>query len=208
MTDLMGLYPLAKEQGMAVDCFQRGARESISIQDGEERFIALAPFRLSSSQNEKQPLAHEWGHCMTGSFYNRHSGLDVRQKHKNSAGNRAIEKRIGEEALNAAASAGSTEVWQLADYFNVSEGLMKKSVPCKVRPHQFRHSDCSSLYRAGIKNRTVPFGPLYRPDDGKFITFTWKRKTLPGHSSIEITANAYAHLAKGDTAASVIQLER
>ena len=65
MTDLMGLYRLAEEQGVTVDCFRLGARESISIQEGEECFIAIDPFRLSSSQDEKMKLAHELGHCVT-----------------------------------------------------------------------------------------------------------------------------------------------
>lgn len=65
---------------------------------------------------------------MTGSFYNRHSGLDVRQKHENHADKWAIEEMIGEDALNEAVSEGNTELWQLADYFNVSEAFMKKAV--------------------------------------------------------------------------------
>ena len=40
----------------------------------------------------------------------------------------SIEEMIGEEALNEAVSAGNTEVWQLADYFNVSEEMMKKAI--------------------------------------------------------------------------------
>ncbi len=110
MTDLMGLYRLAEAQGVTVDCFQLGARESISIQEGEECFIAIDPFRLSSSQDEKTKLAHELGHCVTGSLYNRHSGLDVRQKHENHADKWAIEKMIGEDALNEAVSEGNTEL--------------------------------------------------------------------------------------------------
>ena len=128
MTDLMGLYRLAEEQGVTVDCFRLGARESISIQEGEECFIAIDPFRLSSSQDEKMKLALELGHCVTGSFYNRYSGLDVRQKHENAADKWAIEEVIGEDELNEAVSAGNTEVWQLAEYFNVSEAFMKKAV--------------------------------------------------------------------------------
>lgn len=128
MTDLMDLYRLAEEQGVTVDCFQLGARESISIQDGDDCFIAIDPFQLSSFQDEKLKLAHELGHCMTGSFYNRYSGLDVRQKQENRADKWAIEEVIGEDELNEAVSEGYTELWELADYFNVSEDFMKKAI--------------------------------------------------------------------------------
>lgn len=35
---------------------------------------------------------------------------------------------IGEEELNEAVSEGYTELWELADYFNVSEDFMKKAI--------------------------------------------------------------------------------
>ena len=36
--------------------------------------------------------------------------------------------QVNVDALNEAVSEGNTEVWQLADYFNVSEEMMKKAI--------------------------------------------------------------------------------
>lgn len=66
--------------------------------------------------------------------------------------------------------------------------IVRREAPCEVRAHMLRHSYATNLYRAGIDLKTAQY--------------------LLGHSSIEMTANVYTHLAKEDTAASVIQLEK
>ena len=73
-------------------------------------------------------LAHEMGHIETNSFYNVHSPLDVRQKHENRANKWAIKQLITEEELDEAVANGHTEVWDLADYFDVTEEFMRKAV--------------------------------------------------------------------------------
>ena len=98
------------------------------MEDPAGDFVLLDYGLISAGAKERTHLAHELGHCVTGSFYNRYSGLDNRQKQENRADKWAIEEMIGEEALNEAVSAGNTEVWQLADYFNVSEEMMKKAI--------------------------------------------------------------------------------
>ena len=77
---------------------------------------------------EKTKLAHELGHCETGSFYNQSAALDVRQKHENQADRWAIQHLIPSGALEEAIANGCAELWQLADYFGVTEDLMRKAV--------------------------------------------------------------------------------
>lgn len=124
MTDLMGLYQLAESQGVTVNCFQLGARQSISIQDGDNCFIAIDPFRLVSACDEKVKLAHELGHCQTGSFYS----LDIRQKHENRADKWAIRQLVPAEELKQAVKDGFTEPWELAERFGVTEEFMRKAM--------------------------------------------------------------------------------
>ena len=73
-------------------------------------------------------MAHELGHCSTGSFYNRHTPFDVRQCHENRADKWAIKKLVPVAELDQAVAAGYTEFWQLAEYFGVTEDFMKKAV--------------------------------------------------------------------------------
>lgn len=83
---------------------------------------------LWGGAEERVRLAHELGHCKTGAFYNRWAARDVRQKHEHRADKWAIHKIIPENALNEAVSKGHTELWDLAEYFGVTEDFMKKAV--------------------------------------------------------------------------------
>ena len=78
--------------------------------------------------DEKVKLAHEMGHCVTGSFYNIYAACDVRQKHENRADKCAIEKLIPKDELNHSVRRGITEIWDLAEYFGVTEDFMRNAV--------------------------------------------------------------------------------
>ena len=77
---------------------------------------------------EKVHLAHELGHCMTGSFYSRHTAVDSRQRHENRADKWAVNHLIPVDQLDDAIAAGYTEIWELAEHFGVTEDLAKKAV--------------------------------------------------------------------------------
>lgn len=129
MTALLELYRIADNNNIVVDSFELGKREAISVMDTDGScFVAINPFKLQSAQDETMKLAHEMGHCMTGAFYNAYSNLDIRQKHENRADKWAIKQLISEEELNDAIAEGNTEIWQLAEYFDVTETFMRKAV--------------------------------------------------------------------------------
>lgn len=129
MTNLLELYRMADEDSITVDCFELGKREALSFMDTDgECFIAIDPFKLHSMQDETIKLAHEMGHCCTGSFYNRYAARDVRQKHENRANRWAIETLIPEEELDDAVADGYTNIFELAEHFNVTEDFMRMAV--------------------------------------------------------------------------------
>lgn len=129
MTDLLDLYRMAESEGITVDCFELARKESLSIMDRTgECFIAIDPNKLDSVQDETMKLAHEMGHCCTGSFYNRYAALDVRQKHENRADKWAVEHLVPKTEFDEAVCAGFNEVWSLAEYFDVPEDFMRKAV--------------------------------------------------------------------------------
>lgn len=80
MTDLLDLYGLAEEHGTEIYWFDLGTAESLSLplEDGSCA-IAMDPWRMPTLADEKVKLAHELGHCETGSFYNRYAaGISAR----------------------------------------------------------------------------------------------------------------------------------
>jgi hypothetical protein len=130
LVPLTELYHLADEQSYNLYWIRSSDERicSMSVTDGIHCAIMLDPSRLLCEAQQRQMLAHELGHCSTGAFYNRHAKRDLRQKHENRADQWAIKKLISKVELDFAVSTGHTELWDLADYFGVTEEFMKKAV--------------------------------------------------------------------------------
>lgn len=129
MTELLDLYKLAEESGITVDCFDLKSREALSLMDPDgDCYIAIDPFKLESTRDERLKLAHEMGHCQTGSFYNRWASCDVWQRHENRANKWAIERLIPKAELDEAVADGYTDLYALADHFDVTVDFMRMAV--------------------------------------------------------------------------------
>lgn len=129
MKDTQYLYRFADKAGVPVIPYPLPDTGSLSYQDAAFRcYIGIDPSLLEQESCHKVHLAHELGHCMTGSFYNIHAARDLRQRHENRADKWAIHKLISARELDRAVAMGYTDLWALAEYFGVSEDFMRKTV--------------------------------------------------------------------------------
>ena len=123
------LYALAQQQNIPVYRFPLPNTGSMSLMDeGGQCFIGMDEGVRDGGAQERVHLGHELGHCMTGSFYNIYATVDCRQRHENHADKWAIRALIPVEQLDEAIALGYTELWQLADFFGVTESFMRKAV--------------------------------------------------------------------------------
>ncbi len=124
----LDLYAYAERRNIDVDWIpmRRATSLSVPLEDGYA--IALDPWKLGTLAQETVCLAHELGHCETGSFYNRYAALDVRQQHENRADKWAIRRLVPEDDLDAAMADGCDTIPALADRFGVTEPFMAKAV--------------------------------------------------------------------------------
>ena len=124
----LDLYAYAERRNIDVDWvpMRRATSLSVPLEDGYA--IALDPWKLGTLAQETVCLAHELGHCETGSFYNRFAALDVRQQHENRADKWAIRRLVPAEELDAAKADGCDTIPALADRFGVTEPFMRKAV--------------------------------------------------------------------------------
>lgn len=122
------LLKTAENEGISVEYFPLPLNKSICVQDDDGDFVLMDYSLMGTGSRERVHLAHEIGHSVTGAFYNPYAACDIRAKHEHHADRWAIEELIGEEELNAAVADGHTEIWDLADYFNVTEDFMRKAV--------------------------------------------------------------------------------
>ena len=129
MTALSTLYEIAEQQNIVVYHFPLPTVGSVSVMDAAGQCSIGLDLPHRRSRNElRVRLAHELGHCVTGSFYNRYSPADNRKRHENRADRWAVGRLIAREALDEAVAEGHTEPWDLADYFGVDETFLKKAV--------------------------------------------------------------------------------
>ena len=118
------IYQEAEEAGVQVHFLQFEEQAAVSVPG----HIGLDLSKLQTAEAETTAAIHELAHCQTGSFYNAYSPIDCRKKNENIADHFAIQHYISENDINIAKDRGHTELWDLADYFGVTEEFMKKAV--------------------------------------------------------------------------------
>lgn len=129
MEQLTALHRLARQRGIRICRFRLPETGSLCIEDENANcYIGLDDQTLQTQAEQTVHLAHEVGHCVTGSFYNRHAACDLRQKHENRADRWAIRRLIDPAKLYDALSAGITEPWELAEHFSVTEAFVRKAL--------------------------------------------------------------------------------
>lgn len=127
--DILALYDYAKQQNIEVLQFPMVNNGSMSIMtDDGTCYIGMDKSVQDGSMQEFVHLAHEIGHCATGSFYSIHAAIDCRQRHENRANKWAIKKLIPVDDLDNAIADGCTEIWELAEKFGVTEQFIRKAI--------------------------------------------------------------------------------
>lgn len=129
MKRLIDIYRDAENYGIEIDWFSMQDASSLSVRFPDGTLcIAMDPWKMHTIPEETVCLTHEMGHCCTGNFYNIFATHDIRQKYENKADKWAVNYLIPKADLNRAVAEGHTELWDLAEHFNVTEDFMKKAV--------------------------------------------------------------------------------
>lgn len=126
--DLGALYNIIDQrEDIELLAFRLPVTESVSMPIGNKCCIGIDYSKIHSTAEEKEKVAHELGHCMKGAFYNKHSRHDIVSRHEHRADKWACEQLLPRKEMEAAFRCGFTEVWELAEYFDVPERLVKKA---------------------------------------------------------------------------------
>ena len=120
------LYGIAERRGHVVVCESLTETPSFSLQTNKRCYIAIDQ-RLNVQQ-EREALAHELGHCEYGGFYNRYSKYDIRAKAERRADKWAFARLVPYGRLMQAVRHDITEVWDLAELFDVSCEFMQRAI--------------------------------------------------------------------------------
>ena len=77
---------------------------------------------------EKEIIAHELGHCKTGTTHSISSSFELIERHEYRADKWAVHKLLPFEEYQQALQEGYTEIWQLAERFNVAEDFIRRAI--------------------------------------------------------------------------------
>ena len=125
MTRLQGLYETADGLGLQICYFPMEQLTAISTPDG---FIGMDVDKLEDSARETVCLAHEMGHCLTGSFYTVDSNLCQQRRCEERADRWAMGQLVPLEELKRLLESGVTRPDELAEHFGVPEQFLRKCV--------------------------------------------------------------------------------
>ncbi len=118
------LYDIAEENNVHIYDINFESVVSMSVPGN----IAIDLGRISSSVELKDKLSHELGHCCTHSFYNIKNPLDIREKHEYRADRWKLDVVFPLSDFIDAVSHGITEIWQLAEQYELDYNFAKWAV--------------------------------------------------------------------------------
>ena len=121
---MLELYEAAKELGVEIYTGNIPNCVSFSLPG----YIALDYNLMENGSLERSATAHELGHCARDAFYTRNDPSYIRKRCENKADKWAIKKLIPKNELIDAVHHGLLDPWELAEYFNVTEQLMRKAI--------------------------------------------------------------------------------
>lgn len=101
---------------------------TICLNDHHSKGVFVDYGRIDTTAEEAVTLLHEGGHCATGATHAITSSADLIEKHEYKAEKWAIQNAVSREELDAARDAGCQEIYELAEYFNLTEAFMRKVV--------------------------------------------------------------------------------
>jgi Zn-dependent peptidase ImmA (M78 family) len=123
----LDLYQIAERKGIEVYSHKMEGGSS-SVMVCGECCIAIDPCAFENSDIERVHLAHELGHCVTGSFYNPYSKLDIREKHERRANAWAFKQIVPLDEIRKCFKQGLTEPWQMEDVFDVPAWFIRQAM--------------------------------------------------------------------------------
>ncbi|NLL92295.1 MAG: ImmA/IrrE family metallo-endopeptidase [Ruminococcaceae bacterium] len=120
------LFEVAELNGIEVTYFNTPENGAQSATLNGNCYIALDYGLMWQRVNERVHLAHELGHCLTGSFYNIFSPFDLRSRHERRADKWAIKKLVPENELKELLS--YMDKWEVAEHFEVTIDFLEKAI--------------------------------------------------------------------------------
>ena len=128
MGKILSLYNELNSAGVKFYHWDLKDGKAATVELGGRYGVFMDFSNIHNSSEELVAVAHEGGHISTGATHKVNSAYDLIAKHEYKADKWAIKALIPVEELDVAVAEGHTGLWDLADYFGVTEDFMRKAV--------------------------------------------------------------------------------
>lgn len=122
------LLEFAEERKIDVKEFNSIVTKGLTVRtDDDVHHIAINKSKCENSIDEKVTLAHEIGHCETGSLYCSTESYCIREKCEENAKRWAIQTLIPFDKLSSVIKSGYIECWEIAEKLDVTCKLVTEA---------------------------------------------------------------------------------
>ena len=121
MFELSDFYTQCREREIDIIPYTGCPSPGATIRDGNNYAIFLDFAQILSTRVLRGVCAHELGHAATGALHKVSSRFETVERSEYRAQRWAAENFLTEADFRAAFAAGCTQLWELAEYFDLPE---------------------------------------------------------------------------------------
>ena len=126
--EISDFYNYCKRNQVEVIPYDRCPQPGATVRDQDFYAVFLDFTQIRSTRLLRGICLHEMGHVATGALHKVSSPYELAERSEQRAYRWAAEHFLTEEAFREAFCAGYTELWQLAEYFDLPEKDIKAAL--------------------------------------------------------------------------------
>lgn len=128
MFELSQFYQYCRKNDVDIIPYNGIPQPGATICDGTNYAVFLDFSQIKTTRLLRGVCAHELSHLATGALHRPASPYDLAERSEYRANRHFAQHYLTEKALRAAFQAGCTELWQLAEYFDLPEQDIQKAL--------------------------------------------------------------------------------
>ena len=128
MFELAHFYGYCKKNRVDVIPYMGVPQPGATIRDGNYYAVFLDFSKIRSARLLRGVCCHELGHIATGALHRVDSPYELVERSEYRANRYMAQHFLTEQAFREAFAAGYTELWQLAEYFDLPEQDIKNAL--------------------------------------------------------------------------------
>ena len=128
MFELSQFYDYCRQNRVDVIPYRGVPQPGATLRDGSHYAVFLDFSKIMSTRLLRGVCAHELGHVATGALHKVSSPYELVERSEYRANRYMAENFLTEEAFREAFAAGCSQLWELAEYFDLPEQDVKNAL--------------------------------------------------------------------------------